>query len=532
MNTISSRPRPTIRSVKTHVVRHNGKGRVDAGQTPDAQPVSSKVSAWLERPKHNFINGQWIPAASGKTFDSLNPADGSLLARVPDSDREDVDRAVQSARRAFEHGVWRRMTPSERGKLLWRVGDLLLEHAEEFAELESLDNGKPRTVARVADVPLAADLFHYMAGWATKIEGNTIPISVPYAPGARFHAFTVREPVGIVGQIIPWNFPLLMAAWKLGPALASGNCVVLKPAEQTPLSALRLGELLLKAGLPEGVVNIVTGYGESAGAALAAHEDVDKVAFTGSTEVGKLIVRAAAGNLKKVSLELGGKSPNIVFKDAADLEAAIQGAANAIFFNHGQCCCAGSRLLVEKAVFDEVVAGVAKAAKKIKVGSGLAPDTQMGPLVSEEQLNRVTRYLDQGRQEGACYVAGGRRLGEQGYFVQPTVATDVNPKMSIVQEEIFGPVVVAEPFTRLEEVIPRANATPYGLAAGVWTNDIAKAHRVAAELKAGTVWINCYNVFDAALPFGGYKQSGWGREMGHEAVQLYTETKAVVMNIC
>jgi phenylacetaldehyde dehydrogenase len=424
------------------------------------------------------------------------------------------------------------MTPSERGKLLWRVGDLLLEHAEEFAELESLDNGKPRTVARVADVPLAADLFHYMAGWATKIEGNTIPISVPYAPGARFHAFTVREPVGIVGQIIPWNFPLLMAAWKLGPALASGNCVVLKPAEQTPLSALRLGELLLQAGLPEGVVNIVTGYGESAGAALAAHEDVDKVAFTGSTEVGKLIVRAAAGNLKKVSLELGGKSPNIVFKDAADLEAAIQGAANAIFFNHGQCCCAGSRLLVEKAVFDEVVAGVAKAAKKIKVGSGLAPDTQMGPLVSEEQLNRVTRYLDQGRQEGACYVAGGRRLGEQGYFVQPTVATDVNPKMSIVQEEIFGPVVVAEPFTRLEEVIPRANATPYGLAAGVWTNDIAKAHRVAAELKAGTVWINCYNVFDAALPFGGYKQSGWGREMGHEAVQLYTETKAVVMNIC
>jgi len=471
-----------------------------------------------------------VAAASGKAFEVFNPADGSVIARVPDSDREDVDRAVKAARAAFETGPWRGLTPSQRGQLLWRVGDALLEHAEEFADLESLDNGKPRGVARVADVPLAADLFHYMAGWATKIEGNTIPISVPYA-SQQFHAFTLKEPVGVVGQIIPWNFPLLMAAWKLGPALATGNCVVLKPAEQTPLSALRLGELLLEIGLPPGVVNIVTGFGESAGAALAAHEGVDKVAFTGSTEVGKLIVRAAAGNLKKVSLELGGKSPNIVFKDAENLEGAIRGAANAIFFNHGQCCCAGSRLLVERDVFDEVVAGVADQAKKIRLGPGLAPDTEMGPLVSEEQLVRVTNYLNQGKQDGACYVTGGDRVGQRGYFVQPTVIKGTNPGMSIVREEIFGPVVVAEPFSTIEEVAQTANQTAYGLAAGVWTKDVTKAHRIASQLRAGTVWINCYNVFDAALPFGGYKQSGWGREMGHEVLNLYTQTKAVVIGL-
>jgi phenylacetaldehyde dehydrogenase len=491
--------------------------------------VSQAVESWLQVPKRNLIGGKWVPAASEETFEVLNPSDASLLARVAKSDREDIDRAVKSARRAFEGAAWRRMTPSERGKLLWRVGDLILSHADELAELESLDNGKPRAVARVADIPLAADLFHYMAGWATKIEGNTIPISVPYAPGARFHAFTVREPVGVVGQIIPWNFPLLMAAWKLGPALATGNCVVLKPAEQTPLSALRLGELFLEAGLPEGVLNIVTGFGETAGAALAGHADVDKVAFTGSTEVGKIIVKAAAGNLKKVSLELGGKSPNVVFKDVGDLETAIQGASNAIFFNHGQCCCAGSRLLVEHDIFDEVVNGVAEVARKIKLGPGLAPDTQMGPLVSEEQLSRVTRYMSQGKQDGACFVTGGEQLKQSGYFVKPTVVRDTRPEMSIVREEIFGPVVVAEPFKNPEEVIARANTTSYGLAAGVWTRDIAKAHRVAADIRAGTVWINCYNVFDAALPFGGYKQSGWGREMGHEVLELYTETKAVVV---
>jgi phenylacetaldehyde dehydrogenase len=395
-----------------------------------------------------------------------------------------------------------------------------LSNREELAELEMLDNGKPLKVARVADVPLAADLFRYMAGWATKIEGNTIPIA------GKFLAYTLREPVGVVGQIIPWNFPLLMAAWKLGPALAAGCCVVLKPAEQTPLSALRLGELIQEAGIPDGVVNIVPGYGETAGAALAAHPDVDKVAFTGSTEVGKLIVQAAAGNLKKVSLELGGKSPNVVFSDG-DVDAAIAGASMAIFFNHGQCCCAGSRLYIEKPIFDKVVEGVSEQARNIKVGPGWEQSTDMGPLVSEEQMNRVCNYLESGFSEGAKATVGGQRNGDKGYFVNPTVLVDTHEKMKVVQEEIFGPVVTAIPFSDPEEMIVRANDTAYGLAAGIWTKDIAKAHRMAAQLRAGTVWINCYNVFDAAMPFGGYKQSGWGREMGHDALEMYTETKAV-----
>src|SRR6266487_1442169 len=530
MKTTASHPRVAVSRRRT-TPAHNGHGNGETSTGSADLKISLRLAAWLKKPKHNLIGGKWVPAASGKNFDVFNPADGSIITRVPDSDKEDINRAVAAARRAFESGPWRRLTPSERGKLVWRIGDLLLQNADELAELESLDNGKPRAVARVADVPLAADLFHYMAGWATKIEGNTIPISVPYAPGSQFHAFTLREPVGVVGQVIPWNFPLLMAAWKLGPALACGNCVVLKPAEQTPLSALRLGEILLEAGVPEGVVNIVSGFGETAGAALAVHDDVDKVAFTGSTDVGKIIVRAAAGNLKKVSLELGGKSPNIIFKDAGDLNAAITGAANAIFFNHGQCCCAGSRLMVERDIFDDVVEGVAEQAKKIKLGPGLDSATEMGPLVSEEQLSRVTNYLHQGKQAGACYVTGGNRSGERGYFVQPTVVKDVKPDMSIVREEIFGPVVVAEPFTKPEELIPRANQTPYGLAAGVWTRDISKAHRIAAALKAGTVWINCYNILDSALPFGGYKQSGWGREMGHEVLELYTQTKAVVVGL-
>jgi phenylacetaldehyde dehydrogenase len=532
MKIAKSQPRTPLRNLRpSRSFKPSGNGNGPSGSA-SAPAVSAELAAWLSKPKQNLIDGKWVPAASGKTFEVFNPADDTVIAHAAEGEAEDIDRAVAAARRAFDSSsAWRRMTPSERGKTIWRIGDLLLKHADEFAELESLDNGKPRAVARVADVPLTADLFHYMAGWATKIEGQTIPISVPYAPGAVFHAFTLREPVGVVGQIIPWNFPLLMAAWKLGPALATGNCVVLKPAEQTPLSALRLGELLLEAGLPNGVVNIVTGFGESAGAALAAHGDVDKVAFTGSTEVGKIIVRAAAGNLKKVSLELGGKSPNIIFKDTADLEGAIAGAANAIFFNHGQCCCAGSRLMVERDVFDAVVSGVAAKAKKIKLGPGLSADTEMGPLVSREQLQRVTGYLNQGREAGACYVTGGGRKSGNGYFVEPTVIQDVKPSMSIVREEIFGPVVVAEPFSNADDLIARANQTEYGLAAGVWTRDMAKAHRIAAALKAGTVWVNCYNVFDAALPFGGYKQSGWGREMGHEVLHLYTQTKAVVCGI-
>jgi phenylacetaldehyde dehydrogenase len=527
MKTLASSRRASARAKNINRAG-NGSANGHGQPTSTAPAITPQLRAWLARPRQHLINGRWVASVSGKVFDVFNPADASIVARVAEGDAEDINRAVAAARRAFEAGPWRRTTPRDRGKLLWRIGDLILQHGDELAELESIDNGKPRAVARVADIPLAADLFHYMAGWATKIEGNTIPLSIP---NAHFHAYTLREPVGVVGQIIPWNFPLLMAAWKLGPALAAGNCVVLKPAEQTPLSALRLGELLLEAGLPDGVVNIVSGFGETAGAALAAHDDVDKVAFTGSTEVGKIIVRAAAGNLKKVSLELGGKSPNIVFKDAGDLDTAITGAANAIFFNHGQCCCAGSRLMVEKDIFDDVVAGVAEHAKKIKLGPGLDAQTQMGPLVSEEQLHRVTHYMNQGKQAGACCLTGGSRKGNRGYFVEPTVITDVNPRMSIVREEIFGPVVVAEPFNKVEEVIPRANQTQYGLAAGIWTRDISKAHRIAAELRAGTVWINCYNVFDSALPFGGYKQSGWGREMGHEVLEQYTETKAVVVGL-
>ncbi|MET7331127.1 aldehyde dehydrogenase family protein [Nonomuraea sp. NPDC005650] len=487
--------------------------------------LDKSVEDFVATPRQLFIDGRWVDAASGRTFATPNPATGRPLAHVAEADAEDVERAVRAARRAFD-GPWSRLTPSERGRLIWKIGDLILEHAEELAQLESLDNGKPLAVARAADIPLSADMFHYMAGWATKIEGNTITPSVPYMPGAAFHAYTLREPVGVVGQIIPWNFPLLMAAWKLAPALATGNTVILKPAEQTPLTALRLAELIAAAGIPDGVVNVLPGYGETAGAALAAHDGVDKVAFTGSTEVGKLIVHAAAGNLKKVSLELGGKSPNIVFDDA-DPELAVQGAANAIFFNHGQCCVAGSRLFVQRSHFEQVVEGVADIARGIRLGSGLEPDTQMGPLVSDEQLRRVTGYLDSGRSEGARTVVGGARHGEEGYFVQPTVITDTRPDMKIVREEIFGPVVVASPFSDLDEIAAQANDTTYGLGAGIWTRDISKAHALAGKLRAGTVWINCYNVFDAALPFGGYKQSGWGREMGHEVLEAYTEVKAV-----
>jgi len=424
--------------------------------------LERNVEEFLGTPRQLFIDGQWADAASGRSFETPNPATGETLARVAEGEAEDIDRAVRAARRAFEEGPWGRMTTSERGRIIWRIGDLINEHLDELAQLESLDNGKPFAVARAADVPLSADMFWYMAGWATKLEGDTKTLSVPYMPGANFHSYTLREPVGVVGQIIPWNFPLLMAAWKLAPALACGNTVVLKPAEQTPLSALLLAELIAEAGVPDGVVNVVPGFGETAGAALAAHHDVDKVAFTGSTEVGKLIANAATGNLKKVSLELGGKSPNVVFDDADD--SAIAGAAGAIFFNHGQCCVAGSRLYVQRGRFDEVVDGVAQIAKSIKLGPGLEQDTQMGPLVSDEQLRRVTGYVDSGIAEGATALSGGGRHGDRGYFVEPTVLTNTHPEMTVVREEIFGPVVVASPFSDLDEVAAAANDTPYGLA--------------------------------------------------------------------
>jgi phenylacetaldehyde dehydrogenase len=486
--------------------------------------IGSKTAEFVSRPHRMLIDGRFVSAASGKTFPVYNPATGEVIAQVPEAEAEDVDRAVAAARRAFDDGPWSRMSTSERGKLIWKMADLLEANLEEFAEIESLDNGKPFSVARVADLPLAVDMFRYMAGWATKISGSTLSFGTPGA----FHSYTVREPIGVVAQIIPWNFPLLMAVWKLAPALAAGCTIVLKVAEQTPMSALRLAELFDQAGFPPGVVNVLTGFGEGAGAPLAAHPLVDKVAFTGSTEVGKLIVKASAGNLKKVSLELGGKSPAIIFPDA-DLERAIPGTASAIFFNQGQCCCAGSRLLIHESVYDKVLQGVSDIAGGIHMGAGLDPKTQMGPLVSEEQFEKVTGYIDSGVSEGARVAAGGKRYGDRGYFVQPTVLTNTKPNMKVVREEIFGPVVCAESFSDadLDRVAREANNTSFGLAASIWTRDLSTAHKMARRIKAGTVWINCHNVFDASLPFGGYKQSGWGREMGEEVLHNYTEIKAV-----
>src|SRR5882757_3221481 len=422
-----------------------GSTEIPMNANAEVTALNTRVQQFISQPRKVLIDGRWVAAQSGESFDVFNPATGQRIARAAACLKADVDAAVAAARKAFDQGPWPRMTPSERGRIIWKIGDLILENLEELAQLESLDNGKPIVVARAADVPLAADLFHYMAGWATKIEGNTISLSVPYTPGTEYHAYTRREPIGVVGQIIPWNFPLLMAAWKLGPALASGCTVVLKVAEETPLSGLRLAELCQEAGLPDGVLNVLTGFGEPCGAPLAAHPLVDKVAFTGSTEVGKLIVKAAANDLKKVTLELGGKSPNIILDDA-DMDVAIPGAANAIFFNHGQCCCAGSRLFVQEKKYEQVVEGVTQFAKSIRLGPGLNPQSEMGPLVSKTQFDRVTGFLRSGKEEGARTVCGGKRYGETGFFVEPTVLDGTSDKMRVYQEEIFGPVVTVMPF--------------------------------------------------------------------------------------
>ena len=486
---------------------------------------STRGSSVPVRQTKLLIDGQWVAAASGKTFPTLNPATGEVIAEVAEADQVDVDRAATAARRAFDEGPWSKMSAAERGRLLYRLADLLEANLDELAALETLDNGKPIRDSRAADLPLSIACYRYYAGWADKIEGKTIPINGPY------FCYTRHEPVGVCGQIIPWNFPLLMQAWKLGPALATGCTVVMKPAEQTPLSALRVGELIQEAGIPDGVVNLLPGYGPTAGQAITRHAQIDKVAFTGSTEVGKLIMEGAAqSNLKRVTLELGGKSPNIVFADA-DLEAAVEGAYFGLFFNQGQCCCAGSRLFVERRVHREFVERMLAKAKSRKVGDPFDPRTEQGPQVSDEQFDKVLGYIRAGPDAGADMLCGGQRVGDRGYFIAPTIFDNVHDDMLIAREEIFGPVMSIIPFDSLDEVVARANRTTYGLAAAVWTSDLSKAHTIAARVRAGTVWVNCYDVFDAAAPFGGFKQSGIGRELGEYGLRNYTEVKTVTVKL-
>ncbi len=493
-----------------------------------AQEQKLLCKDFLTRPKKLLIDGKWVEAESGKTFETRNPATDEVIAKIQEGGKADVDKAVKAARKAYEEGPWRKMSASERGRCLYKLADLIEQRADEFAQLETLDNGKPIKESRNIDVPAAVDVFRYYAGWATKIEGETINAN------SNFFTYTLREPVGVVGQIIPWNFPMLMAAWKLGPALACGNTLVLKPAEQTPLSALYIGELSLEAGFPPGVINIVTGLGpNSAGEFLAHHMDVDKIAFTGEDKTGREIIKASLGNLKRLSLELGGKAPNIVFRDA-NIDAAVKGAITGIFFNQGQVCCAGSRLFLEKSIHDEFMTKLTERVGKMQQGPGLDDKTQIGPQVSREQQERILNYIGIAQKEGAKLACGGDApQGDlaKGYYVKPTIFTGVNNDMRIAQEEVFGPVLAVIPFGSVEEVAEQANKTTFGLSGAVWTSDVKKAHKLAAQIKAGTIWINCFNAFDAAIPFGGYKMSGYGRELGKHSLDLYTNIKSVWVNL-
>ncbi len=492
------------------------------------EPRSEGARAFLaRRQKQILIDGVWRDAGSGQRFETFDPASGRLLAELAEATASDVDEAVASARAALISKEWKGMTPSARGKLLWKIAELIDAHVEELAELETLDQGKSFRTGRFGEIPASVEQFRYFAGFCTKILGTTIPTSIAYQPeGREIFAYTTREPVGVVAAITPWNSPMLMAAMKLAPALAAGCTVVLKPAEETSLTAIRLVELMLEAGLPKGVVNLVTGFGEVVGAALTAHPEVDKVAFTGSTEVGKLIVSAAQGNLKKLTLELGGKSPAIVMPDA-DMALAIPGIARGIFSNSGQVCVAGSRVYAHRAVYDAVVEGLSKAATALTLGHGLDAGTDLGPLVNRKQADRVAGFIAEGRSEGAEITSGGNQTGEFGTFFEPTVVTSVRPDMRMMREEIFGPVVAVTPFDDPEEAIAYANDSPYGLAGSVWTQDLSSAHRLAARVKAGTIWINCHSYFSPELPKGGHKQSGWGYENGAPGLENYLETKTV-----
>ena len=491
--------------------------------------LSPAVRDFISRNQKLYIDGRWVESASGKTFDTIDPATEQVICGVAEGNAEDVDRAARAANRAFYEGGWSRMIPAAREALLLRWADLVEANADMLAELESLDNGKLVMYAKMIDVPASVQLIRYYAGWATKIEGATTNVSIPI-PNTEFHAYTLRQPVGVVGQIIPWNFPLVMAALKLAPALASGCTSILKPAEQTPLTAIRLVELAEQAGIPKGVVNLITGFGEVAGQAIVEHPLVRKIAFTGSTAVGRHIGKVAIDSLKRVSLELGGKSPVIIAKDA-NLDEAIAGAANAVFFNHGQVCVAGTRLFVEEPIFDDVVTGMTQIAGSMKLGGGRNPNSQMGPLVSKEQHDRVLSYIQKGRSEGGEVLTGGSKHGDKGYFVQPTIFKNCGPASTLYKEEIFGPVLVANSYKDVDDIAAQANDTIYGLAASVWTQNLSLAHRLAKRIEAGTVWVNCHHLIDPALPFGGFKHSGIGREQAADGIELYTETKSVLMKI-